>query len=124
MLFAVNFWVNVALLLLTSPGITISAGPFLFRLAYSTGWYIAVSAAAFACCEVLLPAVGDGLPNCGWAQASEAASARADASVAFRTIPGTRGFMGGSSSFRCVRNRRQGFLGAAFLAVPRPAFVQ
>jgi hypothetical protein len=32
-----------------------------------------VSAAAFACCEVELPAVGDGLPKVGWASTGEAA---------------------------------------------------
>ena len=38
MLFAVNFCRNVALLLLISPGSTISAGPFLAALVYTTGW--------------------------------------------------------------------------------------
>ena len=62
---------NVALLLLMSPGSTISAGPFLFAFVYSTGRYAAWSAAAFAFCDVSLPAVGDGLPNVGCAAASD-----------------------------------------------------
>ena len=38
MLLAVNFCRKVALLLLISPGITTSAGPFFLALTYSTGW--------------------------------------------------------------------------------------
>ena len=72
MLFAVNFCRKVALLLLISPGMTITAGPFFFAFVYSTGAYIAWSAEAFAFCDVSLPAVGDGLPNLGWASASDA----------------------------------------------------
>jgi len=37
MLFAVNFCRNVALLLLISPGMTMSAGPRLLAFMYSTG---------------------------------------------------------------------------------------
>src|SRR6185312_1317214 len=77
MLFAVNFCRNVALLLLISPGITITAGPRLLRFMYSTGLYIAWSEDALARCDVSLPAVGDGLPNVGGAKAAALASAKA-----------------------------------------------
>src|SRR6476469_9049714 len=78
MLFDVNFCRNVALLLLISPGMTISAGPFLLAFMYSTGRYTAWSAESFARCDVSLPAVGDGLPKRGCATtASVVPSARA-----------------------------------------------
>src|SRR3569832_906144 len=77
MLFGPNFCMNVALLLFTSPGITTSAGPRLALLTYEISWYAAASAAALACCEVDVPAVGDGLPNVGCASAGTVASASA-----------------------------------------------
>src|SRR5499426_3681881 len=63
MLFAVNLWRKVALLLLISPGITTSAGPCLPAFVYWTSRYIVRSAASFARCEVLLPAVGEALDS-------------------------------------------------------------
>jgi hypothetical protein len=42
-----------------------------------TAWYIPWSAEAFAFCEVSFPAVGDGLPNVGCAEASDAIAKRA-----------------------------------------------
>src|SRR5690349_8603764 len=77
MLFDVNFCRNVALLLLISPGMTITAGPGRFRFTYSTGLYIAWSADAFARCDVSLPAVGDGFPNVGCARVATLATASA-----------------------------------------------
>ena len=59
MLLEPNFCVNVALLLLISPGITTSGGPALLAFEYSIGLYIARSAASLAFCEVDVE--GDGL---------------------------------------------------------------
>src|SRR5438046_6613572 len=58
MLLAPNRWVNVALLLLISPGITISAGPALAALEYSIGLYTARSAASVAFCDVEVAGAG------------------------------------------------------------------
>src|SRR5262245_3004088 len=77
MLFDWNFWTKVALLLLISPGITTSAGPCFDAFVYVIGRYIVESAAAFAFCEVLVPAVGEPLdsePQVGWACAVPAAA--------------------------------------------------
>src|SRR5215472_796782 len=73
MLLAVNFCRKVALLLLISPGMTMTAGPFLLALVYVICWYMPWSAAALAFCDVSRPAVGDGLPNVGCADVSVAA---------------------------------------------------
>ena len=77
MLFDWNFWTNVALLLLISPGITTSAGPCFDAFVYSIGRYIVRSAASFARCEVPEPAFGLALlsaPQVGWACAVPAAA--------------------------------------------------
>ena len=58
---------NVALLLLMSPGSTISAGP-LFTFVYSTGRYAAWSAAAFAFATSPCRRWATRLPNAGCAR--------------------------------------------------------
>src|SRR5436190_3388339 len=91
MLFDVNFCRNVALLLLISPGMTMSAGPFLLAFMYSTGLYTAWSADSLARCEVSLPAVGDGLPKRGCAAAGDTPAMTTAASSVLTTV--TCGFM-------------------------------
>src|SRR5579872_197700 len=63
MLLELIFCRKVALLLLISPGMTMSFGPGLEALVYSTPLSIALSAAAFARCDTPLPAVGEGLDS-------------------------------------------------------------
>src|SRR5450631_776749 len=58
-----NFWVNVALLLLISPGNTISFGPIFAAFEYSTPLSRDLSAASLARLDTPLPAVGDGLDS-------------------------------------------------------------
>src|SRR5271169_1765069 len=82
MLLGPNFCMKSALLLLTSPGITISAGPRLPALVYSTGLYIALSAASFVFCDVEV--CGTGLSNFGWAK-TVPANATAKPTAAKRT---------------------------------------
>src|SRR5690348_14007326 len=106
MLFDVNFCRNVALLLLISPGMTITAGPGRFRFTYSTGLYSAWSADSFARCDVSLPAVGDGLPNVGCAAPETLASASAAPSNAGTTWIERRRFIGCSSPVRIALSAR------------------
>jgi len=76
MLLGPNFCMKLALLLFTSPGMTINAGPGFEALAYSTGLYRPLSAISLAFCDVLLPCVGEGLSKVGWATAGPASEPR------------------------------------------------
>src|SRR5689334_1443864 len=109
MLLAVNFCRNVALLLLISPGMTISAGPLRFLFMYSTGRYSAWSADWLARCDVSLPAVGDGLPNVGCASTEAAPSASAAPSMPLAQRIEVRWFMCHSlREARSIEKRRRG----------------
>ena len=81
MLLGPNFCAKLALLLFTSPGMTMMAGPGLAALAYSTGLYMPLSAISLAFCEVLLPWVGEGLSKVGCAKAEPADAQRTRQSV-------------------------------------------
>ena len=127
MLLAVNFCVKVALLLLISPGSTISAGPFLFALVYSTGLYTARSAAAFAFCEVPLPALGVGLlsaPHFGWASASVVEARSAAPSERRAYLEKMRSFMVVHLFPMAAWREARGYFGIAFPRAERPALLQ